>query len=222
MTARIKQLLGRLTTEWEKSLFWTVTACFTIFVLVWLTGFGGDRGAAVSSKTAPAQSSLLASTALAFLEPVPALESQGDNPFALGLQKTRKQRPWAAAATEQKPPPPVKKWVMREREPTPPKKEPPPKKETPPPPEPPKPERPPASRIVEFRGVLTTTSGTPVALVTINDPLAKKSSTKYLTKGLKVDGLQIGEISRESLIVVDPKGQERKIAFGQKQKILLE
>ena len=233
----MKQFLGKIFREWEKTIFWCGVAVFSLVLLLWLSGFGEDDDQSVSRQGAPPQRSLLNETALAFLQEIAPEDVKVKNPFAFVVERKKPRRPWErqpekkpkpdqgkggeAATTMPKPitSKPVTPNVVKLPIPTvavPVVKPPPPK------PVKPKPKKPLASRIVEYRGTMTTATGERVALVKTSNPLSKETFIKFMRENDSVQGIKIGAFGEESLKLVDPKGKSSEVMFGEKKTITIE
>lgn len=114
----MKQLLKRISAEWEKALFWACVAVFTAMLLAWLSGRDRDT-MTFSKKTAPSVRSMLNPSALGFLEKIPPSEAEGDNPFSFIFKRAKKRRPWSVAspntATAATTDAPRKRWKLPTR-----------------------------------------------------------------------------------------------------------
>ncbi len=205
-------LLNKLKTNWEVALFWAMLVALLGTLLVWL--LAGDTPESTLSKgSGTNRQSLLGDNAFAFLDPatIPDLPS---NPFSFGY-KAEQKRPWRmptnttrpVATPATKPTPNVAPTPV----PTPAAN-----------PTPPTPAVPKAARVLTYRGYMQTASGQMVAFMTVTDPIAKKTRMEQLSIGRKIDGIEIKDFTPDSLEVVGPKGDSRRIPKGGRKKIELE
>ncbi len=232
----MKRIFSKIINRWEVAFFWIAVILIVVVVVMLITGFGENRPQPIVRNEAPAYKSLLSDDALAFVE----LPSQpiAKNPFSLQIKvrEAKQQKPWqqpkadpenskpqgeqaGKTQTEDKvKPPEVKteepKQVAKVEEPSPPK----PEKPEPPP----EPQKPPEVRVVEFLGMMTTTSGKRSAYIQMTNPANKNQELRFLSTGSMLDGLKIENFSEDSLTVIDAKGEKQEILFGQKKSITLE
>lgn len=202
------KLLNKLKTEWEFALFWAMLVALLGSLVFWFTA-NGQQESPPSKGAGTTRQSLLGDNAFAFLDPA-TVPNLPDNPFSFGY-KAEQKRPWRMPTNTARPTPTPAPTPAPAPAPTP-----------APAPVADVPAAPKAARVLTYRGYMQTASGQMVAFMTVTDPIAKKTRMEQLSVGRKIDGIEIKDFTPDSLDIVGPKGDSRRIPKGGRKKIELE
>ena len=205
----MKRIFKQIATEWEKTAFLTVTALFALMALLWAV-IDDPPESAIPQRGALLDPSLLRDSAFAFLDEIPAPVKEVRNPF---LSVHRPNRPLT---------PPPKPPVTTESD----ESQTPPKSGLDSPEtvvsEPRSPQKQKQIRVVGYLGNMVTTSGRHLAHVVLRDPVAKTENLAFAAIGEDAGGLKVAGFSDEALEIIDPKGERRRVPFGEQIKVVLE